>query len=72
MKIMTPRNISLDTLRKNLRMLWKTNKWVNFSELEEDLFLVEFGDGKIRRKSLTCALGVLRNNWCSYKSLKVS
>ena len=28
MKIMSPRSISLDTLRKNLRMLWKTNKWV--------------------------------------------
>lgn len=49
-KIMTHRSISLDTLRKNLRMLWKTNKWVNFSELEADLFLVEFRDGKIRRK----------------------
>ena len=52
MKIMTLRSISLDNLRKNLRMLWKTNKWVNFSELEVDLFLVEFGDGKDKKKIL--------------------
>lgn len=38
MKIMTPRSISLDTLRKNLRMLWKTNKGVNISELKADFF----------------------------------
>ena len=49
---MTLRSISLDTQRKNLRMLWKTNKWVNFSELEVDLFLVEFGDGKDKKKIL--------------------
>ena len=52
MKIMTQRSISLDSLRKNLRMLWKTNKWVNFSELEAELFLVEFGDGKDKKKIL--------------------
>ena len=51
-KIMTPRSISLDTLRKNLRMLWKTNKGVNISELEVDFFLVEFGDGKDKKKIL--------------------
>nr|POF01474.1 hypothetical protein CFP56_59815 [Quercus suber] len=52
MKIMTLKSTSLDTLRKNLRMLWKTNKWVNFSELEAELFLVEFGDGKDKKKVL--------------------
>ena len=52
MKIMTPRSINLDTLRKNLRMMWKTNKWVNFSELEADLYLVEFGDDKDKKKIL--------------------
>ena len=52
MKIMTLRSISLDTLRKNLRMLWKTNKWINFSKLEADLFLVEFVDGKDKKKIL--------------------
>lgn len=52
MKIMTHKSISLDALRKNLRMLWKTNKGVNFSELEADLFLVEFGEGKDKKKVL--------------------
>ena len=52
MKIMTLRSISLDTQRKNLRMLWKTNKWINFSKLEADLFLVEFVDGKDKKKIL--------------------
>ena len=46
MKIMTHRSISLDTLRKNLRMLWKTNG------LEAELFLVEFGDVKDKKKVL--------------------
>ena len=52
MKILTLRCVSLDSLRKNLRMLWKTNKWVNVSELEADLFLVEFGDVKDKKKVL--------------------
>ena len=52
MKIMTLRSVSLDTLRKNLRMLWTTNKWVNISELEAELFLVEFGDWKDKKKVL--------------------
>ena len=50
MKILTHRSISLDTLRKNLRMLWKTNKGVNFFELEADLFLVEFEGGKDKKE----------------------
>ena len=52
MKIMTHRSISLDALRKNLRMLWKTNKGVNIFELKADLFLVEFRDGKDKKKVL--------------------
>ena len=52
MKIMTQKSISFDALRKNMRMLWKTNKWVNFSELEAELVLVEFGDGKDKKKIL--------------------
>ena len=52
MKVMTQKGINFDALRKNLRMLWKTNKWVNFSELEAELVLVEFGDGKDKRKIL--------------------
>ena len=33
-------------------MLWKPNKGVQISELEEDLFLVEFGDEKDKKKVL--------------------
>lgn len=50
MKILTQRSIYLDALRKNLRMLWKTNKGVRISELEEEVFLVEFGDEKDKKK----------------------
>lgn len=35
-----------------MRMLWKPNKGVQISEIEEDLFLVEFGDGKDKKKLL--------------------
>ena len=42
----------MDALRKNLRMLWKPNKGVRISELEEELFLVEFGDEKDKKKVL--------------------
>ncbi|KAK9996581.1 hypothetical protein SO802_021267 [Lithocarpus litseifolius] len=52
MKILTQRSINLDALRKNLRMLWKHNKGVQISELEEDVFLVEFGDEKDKKKVL--------------------
>lgn len=38
MKVLTHRSLSLDTLRKNMRMLWKPNKGVQISEIEEVLF----------------------------------
>nr|POE67398.1 hypothetical protein CFP56_43642 [Quercus suber] len=50
MKIMAHKSISLDALRKNLRMLWKPNKSMQISEVEEDLFLVEFGDSRDKKK----------------------
>lgn len=50
MKIMSHKCISIDALRKNLRMLWKPNKGVQLSEVDEDLFLVEFGDRKDKKK----------------------
>ena len=50
MKIMAHKSINLDTLRKNMRMVWKLNKGVQISEVEEDLFLVEFSDGKDKKK----------------------
>ena len=52
MKIMSHKSISIDALRKNLRMLWKPNKGLQLSEVDEDLFLVEFGDGKDEKKVL--------------------
>ena len=52
MKILSQRSINVDALRKNLRMLWKPNKGVQISELEEELFLVEFGNEKDKKKVL--------------------
>ena len=52
MKIMAHKSINLDTLRKNMRMVWKPNKGVQISEVEEDLSLVEFSDGKDKKKVL--------------------
>jgi len=52
MKIMSHKSISIDALRKNLRMLWKPNKGLQLSEVDKDLFLVEFGDGKDEKKVL--------------------
>ena len=51
-KILSQRSINVDALRKNLRMLWKPNKGVQILELEEELFLVEFGDEKDKKKVL--------------------
>ena len=42
--------ISLDALRKNMRMLWKPNKSVQIFEIDQDLFLVVFGDGKDKKR----------------------
>ena len=52
MKVHTTRSVSLDALRKNVRMLWKTNKGVQILEIKDDLFLVEFGNGKDKQKIL--------------------
>jgi len=49
LKILSHRSISVEALRKNLRMLWKPSKGVNLSELKDDLFLVEFGDESDKR-----------------------
>ena len=50
MKVLSRRSISLDALRKNLRMVWKTNKSVQISEVEDEVFMVEFGDGRDKKK----------------------
>ncbi|KAK7860961.1 hypothetical protein CFP56_029136 [Quercus suber] len=52
MKILSQRSINVDALRKKLRILWKPNKGVQIAELEEELFLVEFGDEKDKKKVL--------------------
>ena len=51
-KILIMRSLNLDTLRKNLRMLWKPNRGLQISEIDEETFLVEFGDGKDKQKVL--------------------
>ena len=56
MKILTMRSLNLDTLRKNLRMLWKPNRGLQISDIDEEMFLVEFGDGKDKQKVLEMCL----------------
>ncbi|XP_065628224.1 uncharacterized protein At4g02000-like [Quercus suber] len=50
MKILTKRIIFLEVLRKNMKMLWKPNKGLQISEIEDDMFLVEFGDGRDKKR----------------------
>ena len=50
MKIIAYKSISLDALRKNISMLWKPNKNIQISEVEEDLLLVEFRDSGDKKK----------------------
>ena len=52
MKILTQRIIVLDALRKHLKMLWKPNRGLWISEIDEDLYLVEFGDGRDKKRIL--------------------
>ena len=50
MKILTQRTVILEALKKNMIMLWKPSKGMQISEIEEDLFLVEFSDGRDKKK----------------------
>nr|POE91081.1 hypothetical protein CFP56_14533 [Quercus suber] len=50
MKILTQRCINIEALKKNTRMLWKPNKGMQISEIEDNLFLVEFGDSRDKKK----------------------
>ena len=52
MKILTQRSINLEALRKTMRMLWRPNRAIQISEIDEELFLVEFGDTKDKKKVL--------------------
>ena len=49
---MSWRSIGIDALRKNLRMVWKPNKGVQISEIDDEMFMVEFGDEKDIKKVL--------------------
>ena len=71
MKILAHKSISIDVnaLRKNMRMLWKPNKGVQIFEVDEDLFLEEFGDGKDKKRYGICVHGVMKNSWFYSKSL---
>ena len=51
MKVMSHKSISLDALRKNMRMLWKPNKNVQISEVEDELFRLSSVTRKIKKKS---------------------
>lgn len=52
MKILSRRSIIIDALRKNLRMIWKPNKGVLIEEIDDEMFMVEFGDEKEKKKIL--------------------
>lgn len=52
MKVLSRRSIALDAIRKNLRMVWKPNKGLQIMEVGEELFIVEFGDEKDKKKVL--------------------
>lgn len=49
MKVLAHRSIALEALRKNLRMIWKPNKGVQIMEIDDELHLVEFGDGRDKK-----------------------
>ena len=50
MKILTQHTVFLDALRQNIKMLWKPTKGLQISEIEDDKFLVEFGDGRVKKR----------------------
>nr|POE60142.1 hypothetical protein CFP56_45086 [Quercus suber] len=52
MKILTQRIIGLEALRKHLKMLWKPKKGLQVSEIGEEMYLAEFGDGRDKRRIL--------------------
>ena len=52
MKVLAHRSISLEALRKNLRMIWKPNKGVQITKIDDELYLVEFGDGRDKKKTM--------------------
>ena len=52
MKILMQHIIVLDALQKHLKMLWKPNRGLWIFEIEEEMYLVEFGDGRDKKRIL--------------------
>ena len=52
MKVLSRRGVMLNALRKNFRMLWKPNKSMRISVIEDEMFLVEFDDDRDKRRVL--------------------
>ena len=50
MKVLLPKSINIEALRKNLIMIWKPIKSVQINEVEDEIYLVEFGDGRDERR----------------------
>ena len=50
MKVLTQQSVSVEALKKNMRMLWKPNKGIQISEIEDNLYLAKFGDSRDRKK----------------------
>ena len=49
-KVLSPKSINIEAFRKNLRMIWKPIKSVQINEVEDEIYLVEFGDGRDKRR----------------------
>ena len=52
MKVLSRRRVMLDALRKNIRMLWKPNKSIQISAIEEEVYLVEFDNERDKKRVL--------------------
>ena len=50
MKVLSHKSINIDALRKNRRMICKPQKSIQINEVEEELYLVEFGDGQDKKR----------------------
>ena len=50
MRVLSHKCMDIEALRKNLRMLWKPNKGMQINEIGDNLFLVEFGEGRDKKR----------------------
>ena len=62
MKVLSRRGVMLDALRKNFRMLWKPNKSMRISVIEDEMFLVEFDDERDKKRVLEMTRGIMKTN----------